>query len=936
MIRYILTVTILHFTVNNLSAEFIYEVSEPIPPETESYITIIGWAGPGILPENLIIPDTLENPEDLDQQIPVRHLANYAFEESSLIGVEIGANVTRIGFAAFRNCQQLEEIGLNEGLENIQAEAFKNCKKLTTLTLPDSLEGLSTEAFYGCTQLTSIAFGNALISLESEVFYGCTSLTSVTFPTDCQMQSIGVNCFHNCNSLEAINFPLSLRYIYENAFYNCRDIEGISFNEGLLEIHQSAFKNCTKLNYLNLPSTLQHLGNQAFYNCSGLTTITDLGMDQVGEPYLGEGIFENCRNITESVTIPDTVQIIPKKMFYNCSSLSNVTVGSSVIEIGIEAFSGSGLSSFTIPSSVTTLGKAAFRNCDSLMALSLPDNITELPEELLYDADAIQTISLPQSLQTIEKSCFALSSIASISIPSTVVAIENNAFKDCEYLTNISFPGNSDLEVLGDYAFRNCDALQSIEIPDGITVFNQGLFYGCENLQTVSLPDSLTEIEGNVFSGCKMLSTLSLPSSVANIGQNAFKDCWRLNDFEFGTPVGDYFADSAITGLGTNVFVNCYSLESIKLPQNLTSIGSNTFKMFPNNSEDFQSMLNTIRLPDSVISIGSYSFSGCSSLANCLLNEGLESIGSASFENCSSLSHFIIPSTVSTILPNAFKGCSGLRYIEFLGDNPGDFSGSLSAFTTSNYNLLPVIFVKTSAEGWLEKWSGRYTKTKAAVSVIALTREDEETPENSIVETYSFDAQETVTLQASPPLGYLFNQWTSESDGFVSGQDPLTYLVGTEHASETLPEVYAFVAKSSQDNSDNDGDLLNNYQEVAIYQTDPNNYDSNSDNVSDGEAVSFWDSVFNYIKDNSIATNHTDIERFTREMLEKTIDVSSNTGIPEIRMGSLSFSQNQNGNFDLTLILQSSEDLINWQDRAESTFEINTTEEKQFYRVLAE
>ena len=470
-------------------------------------------------------------------------------------------------------------------------------------------------------------------------------------------------------------------------------------------------------------------------------------------------------------------------------------------------------------------------------------------------------------------------------------------------------------------------------LPDNITEISQGLFYQCDLLNSVSLPGSLTEIKLNAFFGCKNLSAISLPETVATIGSNAFKDCWNLSEFEFGPAVDEHFSQSALTSLGTSVFSNCYSLASIKLPINLVSIGNSTFKMFSNYPEGYEPKLSELRLPDTVTSIGSFAFSGCSNLEECLLGASLQSIGSSTFENCTSLKHLVMPESVSTIYPNAFKGCSGLRYLEFLGDNPGEFSGSLSAFSSSSNDLLPLIFIDPDANGWADKWSGKYTKSKSAISLIAQIRKNETAPENSIIEVYSYDSPTTVTLSASPPVGYLFEHWIDDKNVIISYESPLVIQLGSAQASTSSPEVFAISAESSQDDADNDSDLLSNYQEVAIYFTDANDSDSNDDNVSDGNAVSFWNSVFDYIKDNRVSTSHQDKVKFTREMLDKSIDGS---GIAEMRMEDLIFNKKLNGNFDVTLTLECSEDLDNWQDLAEITFEVVPEGDKRFYQVIAD
>ena len=71
--------------------------------------------------------------------------------------------------------------------------------------------------------------------------------------------------------------------------------------------------------------------------------------------------FYNCTTIT-SVTIPNSVTSIDENTFQGCTNLTSVTIGNSVTNIGISAFENcTSLTSITIPQSVTNIGGSCFR-----------------------------------------------------------------------------------------------------------------------------------------------------------------------------------------------------------------------------------------------------------------------------------------------------------------------------------------------------------------------------------------------------------------------------------------------------------------------------------------------------------------------------------------------------------------------------------------------
>ncbi len=99
--------------------------------------------------------------------------------------------------------------------------------------------------------------------------------------------------------------------------------------------------------------------------------------------------------------------------------------------------------------------------------------------------------------------------------------------------------------------------------------------------------------------------------------------------------------------------------------------------------------IESVTLPNGLTSIGSYAFSvsgvylsGLTHLTNITLPATLKTIGSGAFQKCSGLTSITIPSGVTSIGDSAFSGCSGLTSIQVNPTTPP--TGGISMFASTN------------------------------------------------------------------------------------------------------------------------------------------------------------------------------------------------------------------------------------------------------------
>ena len=218
------------------------------------------------------------------------------------------------------------------------------------IVIPDTIEGLPVRHI-----------AKNFIKEKTEIF-------SVTLPDT--VISIGESAFEDCEGLCTVNMPKSLETVADRAFFGCKSIEKIEFFSSLVSIGNSTFEGCSSIKEVTLSDTLTSIGNRAFYGCESMR-ICDLPKSL---SVMGEEAFYGCSAL-ERTTIPSTLKVIPKYAFVDCQSLKDVSFEEGIEEIGVAAFSTSGIANAYIPESVTHIRHDAFRNCHNLSVFSLPDNI---------------------------------------------------------------------------------------------------------------------------------------------------------------------------------------------------------------------------------------------------------------------------------------------------------------------------------------------------------------------------------------------------------------------------------------------------------------------------------------------------------------------------------------------------------------------------------
>lgn len=494
-------------------------------------------------------------------------------------------------------------------ITNCLADAVK-------INIPKEIGGLPVttigeNTFSDCGSLTSVTIPNSVTSIGDYAFSGCP-LTNVIIPDS--VTSIGIGIFSGCSSLASITIPDNVTAIGNFAFYNCKCLINITISNNVTTIGEHAFSGCGGLTSVTVPDSVTSIGEYAFNNCNSLENVYISDMtawcniefdDTLSNPmYYADNLYLNNELLT-NLLIPDSVTSISDYAFYNCSNLTSITIPDSVTSIGWGAFEKcSGLTSITIPDSVTSIGKAAFENCSGLTSVTIGNGVTSIGSYAFYFCSSLTSVTIPDSITKVDIYAFQhCSNLDSVYI-SDIAAYLNIEFGSVD--SNPMYYANK--------LYLNNKRIVSLDIPEGVTKIPAYAFSGCDSLIRVKIPDTVTSIGRYAFYDCNSLEEITIPF----IGKE--KNVSEYEEKVFGYIFGDtrYFAfggqqtqpEGTTLQYSSGDWRYCYYIpESVKRVI-ITNTDEIPFYAFNNCI-----FLESVTIPDSVTSIGSYAFNNCRDLA---------------------------------------------------------------------------------------------------------------------------------------------------------------------------------------------------------------------------------------------------------------------------------------------------------------------------------
>lgn len=543
----------------------------------------------------------------------------------------IPSYIKRIGTCAFQFCVNLNEIKIqkNSELQSIDNSAFYN-SSIKCIEIPSSLIELKK---YWCSFIDdkvefkiikngeeNIKFFNEkfligktdrksdifdilyftrrdieeatipsfIKRIGSYAFSNCDRLKTVNIPNDSILESIGEYSFF-CSSIEAFNVPSHVKEICDNAFCACRNIKTIKFKEN---------------------SELQFIGSEVFYE-SSIECI--------------DGIPTSVKTFKNDwcIETPELKEIkLIKNKEESIKFINNLLVGKTDLktdDFDVVLFAPRDIKEVTIPKNIKQIGSSAFSNCKQLTSVLFESDskLQKICENAFYES-SIDSISIPSSvieidqyalscnnlrnvtfqedskLEILKQDSLFLTPIEEICFPSHLKEISENLFQSNAVIKRLKFQKNSELRTICRNAFK-WSSIESIEIPSNIVEFKKGWCYGISKLKDIKVikngDENIKFIEKSKF----LVGKSDLKSDVFDVIYLV------MNDVEKAT------IPPHIKRIATHAFNNCKHLFCVLFQEDseLQSIDTSAFLSTP---------ISSISLPAKITEIGCNAFCECENL----------------------------------------------------------------------------------------------------------------------------------------------------------------------------------------------------------------------------------------------------------------------------------------------------------------------------------
>lgn len=291
--------------------------------------------------------------------------------------------------------------------------------------------------------------------------------------------------------------------IGDSAFYEHKNLKSVTISDNVTRICSGSFENCIGLKAINIPSSVTDITGEPFDGCENLPVIDGI---RYADTYLIEVIVKD----QSSYSIKEGTRFIGGRAFMECENISQIEIPDPVISIGVQAFfCCNKLHTVVLPKTLESIGDEAFAYC-AIKSIVIPKSVTSPINGSLFDFCNLDKVEVEDGNPSY------------YSVSNCVIDKNNKMVLGCNY----SVIPNS-VTSIGEYAFCNCDAPESITVPPSVTTIESGAFFrtGVESISFCN-PNTIIFKDSTPFSRCSCLESITFLGNPPTItGDNSDLMC---------------------------------------------------------------------------------------------------------------------------------------------------------------------------------------------------------------------------------------------------------------------------------------------------------------------------------------------------------------------------------------------------------------------------
>lgn len=435
------------------------------------------------------------------------------------------------------------------------------------------------------------------------------------------------------------------------------EITSVEMDDDITSVgHRALYKDFTNVKTVHLPASIEYIGNYALRNCTSLisTEASPLVIPE-GLCATGSAVFYGDK-VIEYIKWPAKAKNIASSTFHSCTKLTKV-----IIPEGVEALGKTGASS----------GESyPFQGCTSLASITLPSTLKTIGDRAFNGCTALTSITIPAGVENIGINPFSgCNKLAKITLGSTdhfetnddgTVLYDKGKTTLITYLKSKkdkTFDLPSSVKTIGTRAFFENINIETVTVSEGLANIQTLAFYGCTNFKSIDLPKTLSVLEDGAFTKCNNLA-VTIDSENQNFSLEGVIIFQKLTDsrklVSYPTTITDpvYTIPADVSAIGARAFQNVTALTTIKFAEGSIINSIGEYAFYQCSN------LENITLPNSITTIGRDALRECKKLTSVTLpnNSDYKTIATELFYNCTALEEINIPSSITTFSYGCFAG----------------------------------------------------------------------------------------------------------------------------------------------------------------------------------------------------------------------------------------------------------------------------------------